>query len=125
VQTAVLTFGCETAVLKPFNLPAKKALAVMPNVISGGGTNDFFAVRYAHEMLHGTDAQRKICFVITDGRGNPKAVRDQVKAGESLGITTIGVGIMADVTDIYKNSVIVRKVEDLGAIAFNKIKLVA
>lgn len=125
VQTAVLTFGCETAVLKPFALPAKKALAVMPNVISGGGTNDFFAVRYAHEMLHGTDAQRKICFVITDGRGNPKAVRDQVRAGESLGITTIGVGIMADVTDIYKNSVIVRKVEDLGAIAFNKIKLVA
>jgi len=125
VQTAVLTFGCETAVLKPFALPAKKALAVMPNVISGGGTNDFFAVRYAHEMLHATDAQRKICFVITDGRGNPSAVRDQVKAGESLGITTIGVGIMSDVTDIYKNSVIVRKVEDLGAIAFNKIKLVA
>lgn len=125
VQTAVLTFGCETAVLKPFALPAKKALAVMPNVISGGGTNDFFAVRYAHEMLHGTDAQRKICFVITDGRGNPSAVRDQVRAGESLGITTIGVGIMSDVTDIYKNSVIVRKVEDLGAIAFNKIKLVA
>ena len=125
VQTAVLTFGCETAVLKPFALPAKKALAVMPNVISGGGTNDFFAVRYAHEMLHGTDAQRKICFVITDGRGNPSAVRDQVRAGESLGITTIGVGIMSDVTDIYKNSVMVRKVEDLGTIAFNKIKLVA
>jgi cobalamin biosynthesis protein CobT len=125
VQTAVLTFGCETAVLKPFALPAKKALAVMPNVISGGGTNDFFAVRYAHEMLHATDAQRKICFVITDGRGNPSATREQVKAGESLGITTIGIGIMSDVTDIYKNSVIVRKVEDLGAIAFNKIKLVA
>lgn len=125
VQTAVLTFGCETAVLKPFALPAKKALAVMPNMVSGGGTNDFFAVRYAHEMLHGTDAQRKICFVITDGRGNPSAVRDQVRAGESLGITTIGVGIMSDVTDIYKNSVMVRKVEDLGTIAFNKIKLVA
>jgi hypothetical protein len=42
-----------------------------------------------------------------------------------MGITTIGVGIMSDVTDIYKNAVIVRKVEDLGAIAFNKIKLVA
>ena len=125
VQTAVLTFGCETAILKPFNLPAKKALAVMPNVVSGGGTNDYFAVRYAHELLHAVDAQRKICFVITDGRGRPSEVRDQVKAGESLGITTIGVGIMSDVTDIYKNAVIVRKVEDLGAIAFNKIKLVA
>ena len=125
VKTAMLTFGDETAVLKPFNKPLQKVINQLPNLGSGGGTNDYFAVRYAHEMLHGMNVGRKVCFVITDGQGDMDNTAKQVETGERMGITTIGIGIQINVDQVYKNSVTVRHARDLGTVAFNKIKLVA
>ena len=125
VSTAVLTFGCETAVLKGFNAPAKRLVADVPRIRPAGGTNDYFAVRLAHEMLLGRNEQRKVCFVITDGRGDVADTTAQVKSGTNLGITTIGIGIKASVADIYPNNVRVDDVESLGKMAFDKIKLAA
>jgi cobalamin biosynthesis protein CobT len=125
VSTAVLTFGCETAVLKGFNAPAKRLVADVPRIRPAGGTNDYFAVRLAHEMLLGRTEKRKVCFVITDGRGDVADTTAQVKSGANLGITTIGIGIKANVADIYPNNVRVDEVQALGKMAFDKIKLAA
>jgi Mg-chelatase subunit ChlD len=125
VATAVLTFGCETAVLKNFNTPAKRIIKELGKVSPAGGTNDYFAVRLAHEMLLGRPEQRKVCFVITDGRGDVMDTTKQVEAGTKLGVTTIGIGIKANVGDIYPNNVRVDDVQSLGKMAFDKVKLVA
>lgn len=125
VSTAVLTFGCETAVMKGFNTPAKRFVADVPRISPAGGTNDYFAVRLAHEMLLGRHEQRKVCFVITDGRGDVADTTAQVKSAANLGITTIGIGIKANVADIYPNNVRVDDVQSLGKMAFDKIKLAA
>jgi len=80
-------------------------------------------VRYAHKLLLNRPEQRKIAFVITDGQGKPEYVREQVKIGERLGITTIGVGIELDVRNVYPQSVNVKDAADLGAVSFKQIKL--
>lgn len=123
VATCVLTFGGCTAVIKPFNENATKAKAKISGLKNGGNTNDYFAVRYAHKLLLNRPEQRKICFVITDGQGKPEYVREQVKIGERLGITTIGVGIELDVRNVYPQSVNVKDAADLGAVSFKQIKL--
>jgi cobalamin biosynthesis protein CobT len=69
--------------------------------------------------------RRKIAFVITDGRGQPDAVRQQVTSGKALGVTTIGIGIKADVSDIYGQAVTVSDIADLGNASFKQIKLAA
>jgi hypothetical protein len=69
--------------------------------------------------------RRKIVFVVTDGRGDPDAVRQQVNSGNAFGVTTIGVGIKSSVSDIYPNSVEVRDMADLGNASFKQIKLAA
>jgi len=125
VDTALLTFGDSVGVAKGFKDNAKKTIKALSNIGSGGCTNDYFAVRYAHELLHGHNAQRKVCFVLTDGQGNGVDTRLQVESGERLGITTIGLGIQLDVSNVYKHNVTVRNVHSIGAMAFNKIKLVA
>ena len=125
VDTALLTFGDSVGVLKGFNGNAKKTITALRHIGSGGCTNDYFAVRYAHELLHGHNAQRKVCFVLTDGQGNINETKAQVESGERLGITTIGLGIQQRVGDVYKHNVTVRDVQSIGTVAFNKIKLVA
>jgi len=125
VDTALLTFGDSVGVLKGFNGNAKKTITALRHIGSGGCTNDYFAVRYAHELLHGHKAQRKVCFVLTDGQGNINETKAQVESGERLGITTIGLGIQQRVGDVYKHNVTVRDVQSIGTVAFNKIKLVA
>jgi hypothetical protein len=40
-------------------------------------------------------------------------------------VTTIGIGIKANVGDIYPNNVRVDDVQSLGKMAFDKVKLVA
>ena len=64
-------------------------------------------------------------FVITDGDGAKEDAKSQVEAGERLGITTIGVGIQYNVSDVYSNNVNVRTIEDLGSASFKQIKLAA
>jgi hypothetical protein len=125
VTTSVITFGTYVSVLKPFNKNAKQASNTLGRVSEGGGTNDYVALRHAHQMLALTHARRKIAFVITDGQGKPDAVRQQVSSGRAMGITTIGVGIMFDVADIYGQAVLVNKIADLGNASFKQIKLAA
>jgi Mg-chelatase subunit ChlD len=125
VDTALLTFGDEVGVAKKFSDNAKKTITALRHTGSGGCTNDYFAVRYAHELLHGHSAQRKVCFVLTDGEGMVTETKAQVDSGENLGITTIGLGIQQNVSNVYKHNVTVRDVHSIGSVAFNKIKLVA
>lgn len=125
VKTAVVCFGSCVSVPKRFEKNAKQAGIKLGKVKQGGTTNDYTALRYAHQMLAQRHERRKITFVITDGLGKPDAVRQQVKSGNALGITTIGVGIKFDVTHIYGNAVTVKVVADLGAVSFKQIKLAA
>jgi len=125
VSTAVLTFGDEASIIKPFSAPYKRTLPLLQAVGNGGATNDFFALRYAHNMLLGRREERKICFVITDGDGNRNAVKQQADAGRNLGITTIGIGICNDVTSTYGQGITISNVTDLGTATFKQIKLAA
>jgi hypothetical protein len=125
VKTAVLCFGTQISVPKGFNKNAKQASALLGMVKQGGNTNDYAALRYAHQMLAQRPERRKITFVITDGFGNPAAVRQQVTSGNALGVTTIGIGIGTDVEWIYGQAVTVRDIADLGNASFKQIKLAA
>jgi hypothetical protein len=125
VKTAVLCFGSQISVPKGFTKNARQANALLGTVKQGGNTNDYAAVRYAHQMLAQRSEHRKITFVITDGYGKPDAVIQQVASGKALGITTIGIGIGTDVTPIYGQAVTVRDIADLGNASFKQIKLAA
>jgi cobalamin biosynthesis protein CobT len=121
----VLTFGDEASIIKPFSAPYKRTLPLLQAIKNGGATNDFFALRYAHNMLLGRREERKICFVITDGDGNRRAVGQQADAGRNLGITTIGIGICNDVSGTYGQGITINNVTDLGTATFKQIKLAA
>jgi Mg-chelatase subunit ChlD len=125
VKTAVVAFGSAISVPKGFNRNVKTANARLGTVKNGGSTNDYTALRYAHEMLNQRTENRKIVFVITDGQGRPDAVRQQVTSGNALGITTIGVGIQTNVASVYGQAVTVRNIADLGNASFKQIKLAA
>jgi Mg-chelatase subunit ChlD len=125
VSTALLTFGSDTAVLKSFDMPAKKAIPLLERVKQGGSTNDHFAIRYAHKLLLKRPEQRKVVFSITDGAGNKRRARVQIRSGERLGITTVGIGVQYNVADVYNNHVNIQSLEDLGTASFKQIKLAA
>ena len=124
VATCVVTFANSTSVLKPWAMPVKKALGEIKGVCCGGSTNDYFAVRYAHELLLARTEQRKVCFVITAG-GGAAFTALQVQSGQRLGITTVGVGIGVDISDTYPQAVCIDDVSKLGEVAFSQIKLAA
>jgi cobalamin biosynthesis protein CobT len=127
VSTMILAFGCETSIIKPWDMNPKKAIADLARIACGGGTNDYFAVRTAHDELLRRPEQRKICFVMTDGDGDVREVKRQVKSGNALGITTVGVGIGsgATVSGIYDNPIKILDMADLGNASFKRIKLAA
>lgn len=123
VATSVVTFGCEVSLLKDFNVPYQRVKPMLERLQSGGGTQDYVALSYAHGLLLNRQEERKVCFLLTDGIGNADACREQALSGENLGITTIGIGIRSDVTHIYKNAVTIDKLDDMGTVAFDKLKL--
>ena len=125
VKTAVVCFGSQISVPKGFSKSARLASTLLGTVCAGGTTSDYAALRYSHQLLAQRHERRKIAFVITDGRGQPEAVRQQVASGKALGVTTIGIGIKADVSDIYGQAVTVRDIADLGNASFKQIKLAA
>jgi len=127
VSTMILAFGCETSIIKPWDMNPKRAIADLGRIACGGGTNDYFAVRTAHDELLRRPEQRKICFVMTDGDGDFREVKAQVKSGNALGITTVGVGIGSDarVNGIYDNPIQILNIADLGNASFKRIKLAA
>ena len=97
VATAVLTFDNYTSVLKPFNTHFKKTMPLLQRIRCNGSTNDYFAIKIAHEMLLNRSEARKVVFVLTDGDGNVAQAKAQVASGVKLGLTTIGVGMMHNV----------------------------
>lgn len=125
VATCVVTYGDYTAVLKPWDMNYKKANVLMTRIESGGGSNDYFAIRYGHGLLLQRTEQRKVMFVITDGDGHRQRAREQAQRGERLGITTIGVGIQHNVSRVFDNNVHVETIADLGSASFKQIKLAA
>jgi Mg-chelatase subunit ChlD len=125
VKVSLHAFGSRTSVLKGFDETLVRGLSKLAHVSSGGNTNDYQAVRYAHEVLAYRTEARKAVFVITDGAGDAKATRAQVASGEALGISTIGIGIDMDVKDIYPKSICIKSAEDIGNASFKQIKLAA
>ena len=125
VKVAVLGFGSYVYELKTFDANHRKASTLLGTLKAAGGTNDYTALRYAHQMLIKRQENRKLAFVITDGRGNEDGVRQQVASGNALGVTTIGIGIKSDIADIYGNAVTISRAEDIGSVSFKQIKLAA
>ena len=123
VAVSIVTFNSNVSVLKPFNKRTKQSLENLKNLSGGGGTEDCTAIRFAHNLLFSRPENRKVAFVLTDGVGQFHDVRDQVKSGERLGVTTIGIGICSDVSGLYSNSINIDKVDDLAKSTFNQIKL--
>lgn len=82
-------------------------------------------MRYSHNLLLQHKAERKVLFVLTDGEGDRNTTANQVKIGERLGITTVGVGIKREVGSVFPNNVTVNDIKALGTVAFSKIKLAA
>jgi hypothetical protein len=125
VATSVVAFGDAPMVVKGFNTSVPKGLSNMSRMVDLGATNDYIAVRYAHSALLNRPEQRKICFVITDGEGDRVTTKEQCEIGARLGITTIGIGIDLNVSDVYPQAITVSNMSELGTVSFNKIKLAA
>jgi cobalamin biosynthesis protein CobT len=126
VKTCLMTFGDRASVQKGFDVPVKRILADMNRLCDGGGTADYDALRVAHGALYRRSEGRKVVFVITDGESNgARALREQIASGEALGITTIAIGICANVSKVYPKSITINDVDELGSVSFKQIKLAA
>lgn len=123
VATSIVAFSNDAYVLKDFNTPARKIFKDLERVKAYGGTNDYFAVRYAHTMLSKRTEQRKVCFVLSDGDGHIADTRHQCEVGERIGITTLGLGILHDVSNVYDKHINITDLADLGNATFKHIKL--
>ena len=125
VKVALHAFSEQTSVFKGFDEPLARGLSKLAYVTDGSDTNDYQAVRYAHEVLAYRPEQRKAVFIITDGVGNADDTTAQVKAGEALGISTVGIGIGLEVNHIYPKSICIKSADDIGNASFKQIKLAA
>jgi len=125
VDVCVAAFGDDVCVISPFGKPFKRAVSDLRRIRDNRSTNDYFAVRYAHNLLLQHKAERKVLFVLTDGEGDRTTTRRQVEIGDRLGITTVGVGIQREVGEVFHNNVTVNDIAALGTVAFSKIKLAA
>jgi hypothetical protein len=124
VDVAILGFDNDLYRLRDFgSTPALKTRATLERIRTGGSTNDYAAIRLAHQMLLRHHATRRVAFVLGDGVGDRANASRQVRQGENLGISTIGIGIGYDVRSVYgAGSVRVDRPADLGRVAFQKIK---
>jgi cobalamin biosynthesis protein CobT len=125
VAVALVTFGDVSSVAIPFNTPTPKALETLRRIDSGGSTNDYAALKQAHDMLLARPESRKVCFVLTDGNGAVDDAKEQVNAGTNLGITTIGIGMELDVSEVYPINITVNRLSTLATASLAKIKLAA
>ena len=125
VATSLVTFDDYTSVLKPWNMNARKAITLLESIDGQGGSDDATALAHVHNMLYRRPEQRRLCFVLTDGQGNIQEAKAQVASAARLGVTTIGIGINADVSHVYPNNVQIDSLDDLGRVTFTKLKLAA
>lgn len=125
VAVAVTTFGDDSSVTVPFSTPTAKALDILSRVTSDGSTNDYAALKFSHDLLLSRPEARKVCFVLTDGRGHRDAAIEQVNAGTNLGITTIGIGMELNVSDVYPINLHVENLNSLATASLRQIKIAA
>jgi cobalamin biosynthesis protein CobT len=128
VATSVITFGTHVSMLKSFDMTKAKAMPLLAGLKSGADNSDSQALRYAHTLLLNRPEQRKVTFILGDGgvdRNDEKRCMEQSNAGENLGITTIGIGIVGDLSRMYKNNIYIRDLSDLANASFKQIKLAA
>lgn len=119
----VLGFGYQTHMLKGLRQPWRQAMPTLRRVKLEGHTNDFHALRTAHDALLAHPAQRRVVLAITDGQGNFCRTREQRLAGEALGIQHYGIGIGEDVTYTWgQASVTIRNPADLGTVALSQLR---
>jgi len=125
VATALVTFDDYTSVLKPWAMNYRKAITLLESIDGMGGSDDATALAHVHNMLYRRPEQRRLCFVLTDGQGDIAQAKAQVASAARLGVTTIGIGINADVSHVYPNHVQIDSLDDLGRVTFTKLKLAA
>jgi len=95
---------------------------------NGSDNSDSQALRYAHNLLLNRPEKRKVVFILADGgvdRNEEKRCKEQAVSGQRLGITTIGVGIFCDLSNMYPNNIIINNLNDLADASFKQIKLAA
>lgn len=122
-QASVLgaVFGDEVGPFKAWAEPVRRVAPQARRLMLAGGTNDWFALRWAHDQLLRHPAPRKIVLSLTDGVGDPYKARTQIEAGSRLGIQTIGIGIQANVTWVYgPTAPRVEALADLGTVVFRQ-----
>lgn len=121
-QTLGAVFGDEVAVFKQWAEPVRRVAPLARRLSIAGGTNDAFSIRWVHDQLLRHPAPRKILVVLTDGVGDREQARDQIRAGERLGIRTIGIGIQFDIEQVYGvGSPNVGTLADLAKVAFRSV----
>lgn len=125
VAVSVVTFGDDASVAVPFSTPTAKAIELLRGVCPDGSTNDYAALKYAHDLLLARPESRKVCFVLTDGEGEQAAARQQVDSGFTLGITTIGIGMQLNVAGVYPINLHIQNLNSLATASLAKIKLAA
>ena len=128
VATSVVTFGTKVSMLKPWGMTVAKAMPLIARMRSGSDNSDSQALRYAHSLLLNRPEQRKVVFILADGGveyNDQKRCMEQAKSGARLGITTVGVGIHADLSSMYPNNIIIKNLDELAGASFKQIKLAA
>ena len=125
-QTMVIAFGERTHVVKTWTQNWRSIAPRLQSAATEGDTNDFHALRLAHDHLLQHPAQRRVVFALTDGEGNQYETRQQRISGENLGIQHWCLGIQHDASATWGPSTIrIDRVADLGRVAFQQIKRAA
>lgn len=122
-DSMVLCFGTHTRTLKRFGQPWRQILPTMRRLGNEGHTNDYHALRTAHDALLQHPAQRRVVLAITDGQGNVSQTSEQREAGERLGIRHLCIGIQEDASPAWgKASVMIKSPRDLATVALSKLR---
>lgn len=122
-DSMVLTFGTHTSTLKRFGQPWRQVLQTMRRLGNEGHTNDYHALRTAHDALLQHPAQRRVVLAITDGQGNISQTSEQRQAGERLGIQHLCIGIQEDASPTWgAASVMIRSPRDLATVALSRLR---